>query len=96
MIWPLLRSFGRDYERAVTGDQSSEKRMIIDALSDIEYEHETGKINDDDYNRLREHYLRKADEAFDEEDLEEHSQPGESGSSSDLEDRINQERERLT
>lgn len=95
LIWPVLRSAGTTYE-GTGAESSNEKRMVIDALSDIEYEHETGKLNDEDYQRLRDHYLREAADVFDEEELEEQSPEDDSGSSGSLEQRIEQERERLT
>lgn len=95
LILPVLRRAGTSYE--ASGNQgSNEKRMVIDALSDIEYEHETGKLNDEDYRRLRDHYLRQAAEVFDEEELEERSSDHDSETSGSLEQRIEQERERLT
>lgn len=95
LIWPLLVSFGTSYEQTDQDVRSSDKRMIVDALADIEYEHETGKISDDDYKRLREDYLREAAEVFDDEDFED-TEVGEAEPSGDLEERIERERERLT
>lgn len=96
LIWPLLDSFGRTYDRSAEDDEAVEKRMVIDALADIEYEHETGKINDDDYERLRDHYLQQAADVFDDEELEEAPVEDSSTTSGSLEDRIEQERKRLS
>lgn len=71
LIWPLLR--GENDHFPVLDDLSEQRRKdkVLEALRDLEYEHETGKINSEDYRELREHYLNRAVELFDEEELEE-------------------------
>lgn len=52
----------------VAGEASPEDRReaALDALQELEFEHETGKLSDDDYDRLRNRYARAAVRARDE------------------------------
>lgn len=70
LIWPLLR--GENDHFPVLDDLREQRRKdkVLEALRDLEYEHETGKINDQDYRELRDHYLNRAVDLFDQEELE--------------------------
>ncbi|MFB6240276.1 MAG: zinc-ribbon domain-containing protein [Gemmatimonadota bacterium] len=52
----------------VEGEVPPEERQeaALDALQELEFEHETGKLSDEDYHRLRNRYARAAVEARDE------------------------------
>lgn len=73
LIWPLVS--GEDDHFPVLEDLSEQRRKdkVLEALRDLEYEHETGKISTEDYRELRSHYLDRAVGLFDEEELEDAS-----------------------
>ena len=68
LIWSSLQGLGSDapitLEEALSlGAPSAEeeqKRSVLRALKDLEYERAVGKINDDDYATLSEHYRNEA------------------------------------
>lgn len=100
LLWPLVSGSqeglirGSDYDA-----RRSTQRSLLQALSDLEYEHETGKINDRDYRRLRNHFLRRARNHFDEPELnqleKQIEQAEHSGDDRDLEALIDEARTRL-
>jgi len=77
-----------------------QKKINLKALKDIEFELASGKINDEDYQELREHYSRKVsrimglieDLTGEEEELDE---DGEEDEGSDAEDRPGKDEEGL-
>jgi hypothetical protein len=68
LIWSSLQGLGSEapitLEEAISlGAPSAEeeqKRAVLRALKDLEYERAVGKISDDDYNSLAEHYRSEA------------------------------------
>src|SRR5215510_10897159 len=68
LIWSSLQGLGGDapitLEEALSlGAPSAEeeqKRAVLRALKDLEYERAVGKINDDDYSSLAQHYRNEA------------------------------------
>jgi hypothetical protein len=68
LIWSSLQGLGGDVpitldEALSLGAPSAEeeqKRSVLRALKDLEYERAVGKINDDDYTKLAEHYRTEA------------------------------------
>jgi hypothetical protein len=73
LIWPLIAGEGDHFP--VLDDLSEERRKdkVLEALRDLEYEHETGKISTEDYRELRNHYLDRAVGLFDEDELDDAS-----------------------
>ena len=79
-----------------------QKKINLKALKDIEFELASGKINDEDYQELREHYSRKVsrimglieDLTGEEEELDE-DKDGEEDEGSDAEDRPGKDEEGL-
>lgn len=63
---PLLEGEPADPSSS-DGDASPEERReaALDALEDLQFEHETGKLSDEDYRRLKGKYARAAVEARD-------------------------------
>lgn len=72
VLWPLWEQDARaqDVFRTVEDEGAVSRRTVIDALGDLEYEHATGKINRQDYRRLRRFYVRRASELLDDEELD--------------------------
>jgi hypothetical protein len=78
------------------------KKINLKALKDIEFELASGKINDEDYQELKEHYSRKVsrimglieDLTGEEEELDE-DEDGEEDEGSDAEDRPGEDEEGL-
>ncbi len=68
LIWSSLQGLGGDLpitldEALSLGAPSAEeeqKRAVLRALKDLEYERAVGKINDDDYASLAQHYRNEA------------------------------------
>jgi len=98
LIWPLLA--GEDDRFPILEDLSDQRRRdkVIEALRDLEFERETGKLNEQDYRELRNHYLNRAVKLFDEEDLASlsiESTEADTDVEQTLEERIARERETL-
>ena len=57
LLAPLLEGSGRS-----EAGGAADRRLAdaLDALRDIEFDHETGKLGDDDYRELRAEYAREA------------------------------------
>jgi len=78
------------------------KKINLKALKDIEFELASGKINDEDYTELKEHYSRKVSRIMglienftgEEEELDE-DEDGEEDEGSDAEDRPGEDEEEL-
>lgn len=66
VVAPLLEGEPADPSSS-EGDASPEERReaALDALEDLQFEHETGKLSDEDYRRLKGKYARAAVEARD-------------------------------
>jgi hypothetical protein len=98
LIWPLVADEKDHFP--ILDDLSEERRKdkVLEALRDLEYEHETGKISTEDYHELRHHYLDRAVGLFDEDELEETSlETAESDRDvgDKIEERISRKREQL-
>lgn len=100
LVWPLVQDWGTRWADSDSPEEFNRKEAVLDALSDLEYEHETGKINDRDYRRLRDVYVRQAAELLDEEDRARPGSSEDGGSSAEdgddeLERAIARAREKL-
>lgn len=64
VVAPLLEDEPADPNEP-DGDASPEERReaALDALEELQFEHETGKLSDDDYRRLKDRYARAAVDA---------------------------------
>lgn len=71
VVAPLLEDEPAD-PNSPDGDASPEDRReaALDALEELQFEHETGKLSDEDYRRLKNRYARAAVEARREEEGE--------------------------
>jgi hypothetical protein len=62
VLYPLLMSDGsaggRDLPRSLPSDPG--RNQAVDALREIEFDRETGKLSDSDYNSLKASYTRQA------------------------------------
>ena len=69
VVAPLLEDEPAD-PNSPDGDASPEDRReaALDALEELQFEHETGKLSDEDYRRLKNKYARAAVEARREEE----------------------------
>lgn len=69
VVAPLLEDEPAD-PSSPDGDASPEDRReaALDALEELQFEHETGKLSDEDYRRLKSKYARAAVEARREEE----------------------------
>ena len=78
VVAPLLEGEPADPD-SPDGDASPADRReaALDALEELQFEHETGKLSDEDYRRLKEKYARAAVEARREEEGDASSGPGE-------------------
>lgn len=71
VFWPLWGTRKHEGEETLEGSGGDvSRRIVLEALGDLEYEHATGKINDRDFRRLRRYYLRRAGELLEDEELE--------------------------
>jgi hypothetical protein len=98
LIWPLLVRDDDHFPLLDDLAQESRKNKVLEALRDLEYEHETGKLSDEDYHELREHYLNRATRLFDDNELDDvnlQTAESEDDISNDIEERIAQHRESL-
>jgi hypothetical protein len=98
LIWPLLTQEGDHFPILDDLMANSAKNKVLEALRDLEYEHETGKLSDADYRELREHYLNRATKLFDDDELEDvqlETAESEDDLTDDIEERIAQHRESL-
>lgn len=76
VLWPLLGGKGTVPPPGPPSapDQDPEEERVLEALDEIEFDHATGKLSDDDHRQLRERYeaqlraLRAAREEQDEVD----------------------------
>jgi hypothetical protein len=81
LLLPLIkRIVGQSIEAGPTDEEETELTdAFVQVMSDLEYDYETGKISEEDYNRLRGEVFRERgpeavdidDESVDEEGLEE-------------------------
>lgn len=69
LLWPLLSGGESQTGESADDSRRSFHRSLLQSLSDIEYEHETGKLSDRDYKRLRRHFMQKAHREMTEQDL---------------------------
>lgn len=64
VIWPLLagdRGFGAGLERELLVDElAEEKEKILVALKEIEFDHRTGKLSNEDFRKLDSDYRTRA------------------------------------
>jgi len=62
--YPLLRKSPGKLEKVSDGSEielAEERNRVYNALEDLDFEYECGKISDDDYQRLRQEFLSKVE-----------------------------------
>jgi len=65
IITPLVRRGGSDLdERRAPPDAEAQKHLALTAIKELEFDHATGKIDDDDYRALRSRYEARAMEVL--------------------------------
>lgn len=68
VAWPLLRGAVRrsssDERATEVAELKDEKDKLLQALKEIEFDHRTGKLSDEDFQSLRADYRRRAIEAL--------------------------------
>lgn len=105
VLWPVVRS---RVEGTVDGlddkapDEHDERtRVLLDALQDLEYEHDTGKLDDEEYRQLRAHYGTQLLDEYSPEELDDllaetaDGPPDDDPAEEDLERAIREARRRL-
>lgn len=98
LVWPLLRVENDHFPVLDDLREQRRKDKVLEALRDLEYEHETGKINTDDYRELRDHYLNRAVKLFDQDELEDtalHTAESDDDVGDKIEEKIARQREKL-
>lgn len=63
VVAPLLEDEPADAEGKGGGSPEERREAALEALDELQFEHETGKLSDDDYRRLKARYARAAVEA---------------------------------
>ncbi len=64
VVAPLVEGEPADLSSADGGSSPEERReAALEALEELQFEHETGKLSDEDYRRLKSKYARAAVEA---------------------------------
>ncbi|MBC8232796.1 hypothetical protein H8E77_24885 [bacterium] len=64
IAYPLLRKSQGRLEKVSDGSEielAEEHNRVYNALEDLEFEYECGKISDDDYQQLRQEFLSKVE-----------------------------------
>lgn len=64
IIYPLVRRSEAVPARAAPPSGAAQTRLALTAIKELEFDHETGKIDDDDYRALRTRYDARAVEAL--------------------------------
>jgi tetratricopeptide (TPR) repeat protein len=68
VLWPLARGHGRLAQASPRFDDrmelEEEKASIYQALTELDFDHETGSLSDDDYHSLRDRYEGRAAEVI--------------------------------
>lgn len=98
LLWPLINDANDNFPVVEDMSEERKKNKVLEALSDLEYEHETGKIDSADYQRLRDHYLTRAAKIFDDDDLtdfELETADSDSDHGDQIEERIARRKEKL-
>lgn len=66
IVYPLVRRSENDSEKQpAPPDAAARKRLALTAIKELEFDHATGKIDDDDYRALRARYDARAVETLD-------------------------------
>lgn len=73
IMHPLVRRSPAVPVRAAESTEAARTRLALTAIKELEFDHETGKIDDDDYRALRAQYDARAVEAL------EHPEPDRAG-----------------
>lgn len=72
--WPLFRSdqpsSTRWWKLEIALLDTPQKDVVLDTLNEIEFDHSTGKLNDEDYHNLKAEYELMAVKIFEEEENE--------------------------
>lgn len=104
VLWPLLQGliWGGERGKSVLEDGEDQRaQVLLDALQDVEYEHETGKIDREEYERLREHYGKQLLDEYSSEEIDRLLEDGppdgsEADSDDEIEAAVREARERLS
>lgn len=96
-LWQLVRALGGwrhgEAARLAVGDAGlqalrDDKARLLQHLRELRFDRDTGKISDDDYRQLRDHYEREASAVLDQIDARQAELTGQAASSGRPERRL--------